>query len=59
MDKITPVHLRRKAVVYVRQSTQDQVRNNKESQRWQYDLKDRPARWCIRKESTLRIPVGP
>ena len=39
--KITPVHLERKAVVYLRQSSQRQVRENKESQRLQYSLADR------------------
>jgi DNA invertase Pin-like site-specific DNA recombinase len=36
--KITPDHLRRAAVVYVRQSTMAQVVGNQESQRRQYDL---------------------
>ncbi len=36
--KITPDHLRRVAVVYVRQSTMTQVTGNLESQRRQYDL---------------------
>lgn len=36
--KITPDHLRRAAVVYVRQSTMAQVTGNLESQRRQYDL---------------------
>jgi DNA invertase Pin-like site-specific DNA recombinase len=36
--KITPDHLRRAAVVYVRQSTLAQVVGNLESQRRQYDL---------------------
>ena len=36
--KITPEHLRRRAVVYVRQSTVIQVLNNLESQRRQYGL---------------------
>ncbi len=36
--KITPDHLRRAAVVYVRQSTMTQVTGNLESQRQQYDL---------------------
>lgn len=39
--KITPDHLRRRAVVYVRQSTAGQVVNNLESQRRQYGLADR------------------
>lgn len=41
MNKITNEHLQRQAVVYVRQSTMDQVRNNRESQRRQYALTDR------------------
>ena len=36
--KITPDHLARAAVVYVRQSTMAQVVDNLESQRRQYDL---------------------
>src|SRR5262245_46385359 len=36
--KITPDHLARVAVVYVRQSTMSQVTGNLESQRRQYDL---------------------
>lgn len=42
-EKITAEHLRRKAIVYVRQSTPDQVRWNRESQRRQYDLAKRAA----------------
>ncbi|BBB96601.1 MULTISPECIES: recombinase family protein [Bradyrhizobium] len=41
MSKITSVHLARQAVVYIRQSTADQVIHNKESQRRQYGLADR------------------
>jgi excisionase family DNA binding protein len=41
MSKVTSEHLRRQAVVYVRQSTLDQVQNNLESQRRQYALADR------------------
>lgn len=37
-DLLPSAVLRRKAVVYVRQSTQSQVQNNLESQRRQYDL---------------------
>src|SRR3979490_459746 len=39
-DLIPAVVLKRKAVVYVRQSTQSQVMTNLESQRRQYDLVD-------------------
>lgn len=41
MSKITPEHLTRQAIVYIRQSTSDQVANNLESQRRQYGLADR------------------
>jgi Putative transposase len=38
MSKFTPEHLGRQAVVYIRQSTADQVANKLESQRRQYNL---------------------
>ena len=41
MNKITADHLARRAVVYIRQSTPEQVRYNLESQRRQYGLVDR------------------
>ena len=41
MSKITPEHLARQAVVYIRQSTAHQVANNLESKRRQYGLADR------------------
>lgn len=37
-DKVTPDQLRRRAIVYVRQSTVIQVLHNLESQRRQYNL---------------------
>ena len=40
-DKLTAEHLSRKAVVYLRQSSEQQVRLNTESQRLQYSLVDR------------------
>ena len=40
-QKITPKHLGRKAVVYLRQSSEGQVRHNLESQRLQYAMTDR------------------
>jgi len=39
--KIKPEHLARKAIVYLRQSSDKQVRQNKESQRLQYGLAER------------------
>ncbi len=41
MTKITPEHLSRNAIVYIRQSTPGQVANNLESKRRQYGLADR------------------
>ena len=42
-DKITESHLKRKAVVYIRQSSSHQVRHNHESRRRQYELRERAA----------------
>ena len=39
--KLTNEHLRRRAIVYIRQSSTGQVLRNQESQRRQYDLADR------------------
>lgn len=39
--KIKPEHLARKAIVYLRQSSERQVRQNLESQRLQYDMGER------------------
>ncbi len=39
-QKLTPEHLDRRAIVYIRQSTAHQVKDNLESQRRQYALKD-------------------
>ncbi len=39
--KIKPEHLARRAIVYLRQSSEKQVRQNKESQRLQYDVAER------------------
>ena len=41
MSKIAADHLTRRAYVYIRQSTIDQVHKNLESQRRQYGLADR------------------
>ncbi len=38
MNKIESSHLRRRALIYIRQSSMTQVRNNLESQKLQYDL---------------------
>src|SRR6267378_335539 len=39
--KIKPEHLARKAIVYLRQSSEKQLRQNKESQRLQLDMAER------------------
>lgn len=41
MNKITPDHLARRAIVYVRQSSEHQVRHNTGSREWQYGLEAR------------------
>jgi len=43
MNKIRDEHLHRAAVVYLRQSSMAQVRNNLESQRLQYALTKRAS----------------
>ena len=37
-SKITPTHLQRQALIYIRQSSPQQVRSNTESQERQYAL---------------------
>jgi DNA invertase Pin-like site-specific DNA recombinase len=41
MSKITPEHLSRSAIVYIRQSTSEQLKFNAESRRRQYNLQER------------------
>ena len=61
--KIRPDHLRRQAVVYVRQSTVQQVRANRESTVRQYALADRAkALGCLLRRTsplTRRIITNP
>lgn len=40
-EKITPAHLQRKAMLYIRQSSAHQVMHNHESRRLQYGMKER------------------
>jgi DNA invertase Pin-like site-specific DNA recombinase len=44
-NKIKESHLERKAIIYIRQSTDRQVQRNKESQRLQYALQDKAKQW--------------
>lgn len=57
-EKITPEHLSRKAVVYVRQSTQGQVRHHRESQRRQYELADRAKAMGWRQVEVIDEDLG-
>ena len=45
MNKINTDHTSRKAIIYIRQSTLDQVKNNLESQRRQYSFKDQATKF--------------
>ena len=51
-QKITPGHLSRKAFVYLRQSSEGQVKNNLESQRLQYALAGQATRLGFREVGT-------
>ena len=56
--KIRPQHLARRAVVYLRQSSDKQVRHNKESQRLQYGLRDRSRELGWREIEVLDVDLG-
>jgi DNA invertase Pin-like site-specific DNA recombinase len=56
--KIKPQHLARAAVVYIRQSSQKQVRQNKESQRLQYALRDRARDLGWKQIEVLDVDLG-
>jgi DNA invertase Pin-like site-specific DNA recombinase len=55
---ITPGHLGRKAIVYVRQSSERQVQRNTESQRLQYALKDRAMAFGFHKVEIIDEDLG-
>jgi len=55
---ITPAHLSRKAIVYVRQSSERQVLHNKESQQMQYALKDRALAFGFRSVEIIDDDLG-
>ena len=57
-NKISETHLRRKAIVYVRQSTPEQVRRNKESQRLQFALKDKAQEWGWEQIEVIDCDLG-
>jgi len=56
--KIRPEHLARKAIVYLRQSSDKQVRQNKESQRLQYELADRMRALGWREVEVISSDLG-
>ena len=56
--KLTPGHLARKAVVYLRQSSLKQVRENLESRRLQYALADEARRLGFRQVEILDGDLG-
>ena len=56
--RITPDHLNRAAVVYVRQSTMAQVMGNLESQRRQYDLAGAAEKVGFRSVSVIDDDLG-
>ena len=56
--KITEDHLNRKAVIYLRQSSMKQVRQNKESQRLQYALKDKAKEWGWKEIEVIDCDLG-
>jgi len=59
-QKVSPSHLRRKAYLYVRQSTLRQVFENTESTKRQYALKERAIRlgWAIEDVITIDSDLG-
>ncbi len=57
-QKITPGHLSRKAVVYLRQSSEGQVKNNLESQRLQYALAGQATRLGFREVGIIDTDLG-
>ena len=59
-ELIQPRHLDRKAMIYVRQSSPNQVITNKESQRMQYALRERVAAlgWHERETHVIDTDLG-
>ena len=58
--KVGPSHLRRRAVVYIRQSSMTQVRRNQESRQRQYDLVERSGQlgWPAKAVETIDEDQG-
>lgn len=58
LAKLSPAHLARKAVVYLRQSSLAQVRDNRESQRLQYALKDTAKSYGFTRVEVIDCDLG-
>ena len=56
--RIKPEHLARKAIVYLRQSTDKQVRQNQESQRLQYEVAERMRALGWKQVETIDSDLG-
>jgi DNA invertase Pin-like site-specific DNA recombinase len=56
--KITPLHLQRKAIVYLRQSSERQVQHHIESQRLQYDLAARARALGFQQVDVIDTDLG-
>src|SRR3954453_20369090 len=56
--KIKPEHLARKAIVYLRQSSERQVRQNLESQRLQYEMAERVRRLGWQEVEVINSDLG-
>ena len=56
--KITPTHLTRKAMVYLRQSSAKQVQENLESQRLQYAMTDRAKELGFQRVEAIDCDLG-
>ncbi|MDH3452603.1 MAG: recombinase family protein [Gammaproteobacteria bacterium] len=57
-QKITPEHLARKALVYLRQSSLAQVKQNQESQRLQYALTDTAETYGFKRVEVIDCDLG-
>lgn len=57
-SKISSCHLERKAIVYLRQSTERQVKENQESQRLQYALVDRARELGFERVEVIDTDLG-
>lgn len=57
-SKVMVQHLQRKAVVYLRQSSEFQVRHNRESQKLQYAMADQARRYGFGEVEVIDCDLG-